>query len=125
MRVLVISEAPELIEGLRTALQPVAHEVRLEECSQLARAGLRENPPDVLVVDLRNPALAADDVLAAAEAGRLTVPLVIVPRCEFTSELRSALRRGAADYLRLPLVPEEALFRVLGAARRSCRRRDA
>jgi len=125
MRVLLISDAPELIEGLRTALLPAGHDVRLEESGHLPRAGLRENPPDVLIVDLRNPELADEDVLAAAEAGHLTVPLVIVPRRELASELRTALRRGAADYLRLPLVPEEALFRVMGAARMARGRRDA
>jgi two-component system, cell cycle response regulator len=78
----------------------------------------REQPPDVVLLDIEMPGLDGYQVLAVLKDNEnlKDIPVVFLTGRTATHDLVAGLRGGAHDYLRKPFESEELLARVGSAA---------
>ena len=84
---------------------------------ELVGAALREHQPDLLVLDLRMPALDGLSLLRRLRAEGCATPVVILTMSDSENDLAAAMRAGVRGYLLKDMEPEE----VIGAIERAAR----
>jgi len=116
-RVLVIEDDPELGPILKNLLAGAGHTVRLAKNGIEGLVALREEPPEVLVLDLGLPDLAGEEVLSRVRATS-DIPVLVLTAVRDLGRKVDLLRSGADDYLEKPFYPEELLARLEALLRR-------
>ncbi|HEX3221420.1 MAG TPA: response regulator transcription factor [Nocardioides sp.] len=118
MRVLVVDDDATLRRTLGIALRAEGHEVLIAADGRSALQALREDRPDMVVLDLGLPDLSGVEVLRQLRTWSTTPVVVLSARAE-SDEKVQALDLGADDYVTKPFGMEELLARVRAAARRA------
>ncbi|MFZ2013567.1 MAG: response regulator, partial [Nocardioides sp.] len=95
MRVLVVDDDATLRSTLAIGLRAADHEVLIAADGRTALQALREDRPDVVVLDLGLPDLSGIEVLRRLRAWSTTPVVVLSARAESTEKVE-ALDRGAA-----------------------------
>ena len=80
-------------------------------------AVLREQRPDLLVLDLRMPAVDGLTLLQRIRAEGLDTPVVILTMSDSETDLAAALRAGVRGYLLKDMEPEDVITAIGNAAR--------
>lgn len=118
LRVLLVEDNAVLRRALSIALSTEGHQVVLAADGRTALQAVREDEPDVVVLDLGLPDMDGTDVVSAVRSGS-SLPIVILSARDESSDKVSALDIGADDYVTKPFDTEELLARVRVAGRRS------
>jgi len=116
-RILLIEDDRELGKLLLGILERAGHEVRLAENGVRGLVALRENPPDLVVLDLGLPDLTGDEILGRIRASQ-DLPILVLTATRDLERKVHLLREGADDYLEKPFHPEELLARIEALLRR-------
>jgi DNA-binding NarL/FixJ family response regulator len=82
--------------GLKQDFQVVAQAATGEE----ALCVIRENNPDVVLMDIRLPGISGLDVLEQLREGGSTIPVILITTFDEDESLLRGLRAGARGYLR-------------------------
>lgn len=82
----------------------------------LDASALRE--PDCVLLDLHMPRMSGLQVLAALQAARRNVPVVVITAHDARETREQCLAAGATAYLRKPLEEHELLDTITACARR-------
>lgn len=117
LRIVVVEDEPLTRATLVAFLTRQGHAVRPASCVASCRAALREEPADVVLLDLGLP---GEDGLGYARELReigATGVIVVSERSEVTTRI-AALNEGADDYLTKPVHLDELAARVGSVARR-------
>lgn len=105
--ILVIDDDAELLEFVRDRLESEGFKVEASEdaMSGLTRAAM--TPPDLVLLDVSDP--AGFEVLRSLKGGASTanVPVVLLTVAASVEELVKGLDAGADDYVTKPFVVEE------------------
>jgi response regulator RpfG family c-di-GMP phosphodiesterase len=120
LRVLVVDDDPLVLDFLRDVL---ASESCLVSATTTAEEGLElvaEHPFDLVLTDIRLPALSGLDLLRAVKARQPLTPVVLITGAPSVNSAVFALRHGALDYLRKPFSVDEVqqLVRSVADTRR-------
>ena len=118
MRVLLVDDDATLRRALRIGLRAEDHEVLIAADGRSALQALREDRPDVVVLDLGLPDLSGIEVLRQLREWS-TIPVVVLSARAESTEKVQALDLGADDYVTKPFGMEELLARIRAAARRA------
>jgi two-component system KDP operon response regulator KdpE len=118
MKVLLVDDDATLRGTLGIGLRAAGHEVLIAADGRTALQALREDHPDVVVLDLGLPDLSGIEVLRQLRSWS-TVPVVVLSARAESSEKVEALDLGADDYVTKPFGMEELLARVRATARRA------
>ena len=118
MKVLLVDDDPTLRRTLGIGLRAEGHEVLIAADGRTALEALREDRPDLVVLDLGLPDLTGVEVLRRMR-GWSTVPVVVLSARAESTEKVEALDLGADDYVTKPFGLEELLARIRAAARRA------
>ena len=118
MRVLLVDDDATLRRTLGIALRAAGHEALLVGDGRSALQALREDKPDVVVLDLGLPDVSGVEVLRQLRGWSTTPVVVLSARAESTEKVQ-ALDLGADDYVTKPFGMDELLARVRAAARRA------
>jgi two-component system KDP operon response regulator KdpE len=118
MRVLLVDDDPTLRRTLGIGLRAAGHDVLIAGDGRTAIQALREDHPDVVLLDLGLPDLSGFEVLRRLRAWS-TAPVVVLSARAESAEKVEALDLGADDYVTKPFGMEELLARVRAAARRA------
>jgi two-component system KDP operon response regulator KdpE len=118
VKVLLVDDDATLRRTLGIALRAEGHEVLIAGDGRTALQAVREDRPDVVVLDLGLPDLSGVEVLRQLRAWSTTPVVVLSARAE-SGEKVQALDLGADDYVTKPFGTEELLARVRAAARRA------
>lgn len=112
-RVLLVEDDPVTAEVFARALQRAGHEVRVAADGNQALHALRDQAPDVVVLDLGLPTVPGIEVLRRLRAGdRGDLPVIVVSGSSARS-LRSAEALVAPGlWLEKPLRPNELVAAV-------------
>jgi DNA-binding response OmpR family regulator len=118
MRVLIVEDSEPLRESLRLGLTREGFAVDVAGDGEVGLSQARNNPYDVLVLDLMLPGLSGMEVLAQLRDKRdRPHVLVLTARDQLNDRVRG-LNAGADDYLVKPFAFEELLARIHALVRR-------
>jgi DNA-binding NtrC family response regulator len=105
--ILIVEDEPLLGRQLARSLEAAGHDVRLAPTAAEGLAAVREDPPDLALLDLRLPDRSGLDVLADLQGEARDVSVVLMTAYGSVRDAVEAMRRGAADYLQKPLDLDE------------------
>jgi two-component system, NarL family, nitrate/nitrite response regulator NarL len=88
----------------------------LSDPEQLIRL-LREDKPDLLVLDLRMPAIDGLSLMRRLRAEGLDTPALILTMSDSETDLSATLRAGVRGYLLKDMEPEDVVVAIAKAAR--------
>ena len=118
MKVLLVDDDTTLRRTLGIGLRAEGHDVLIAADGRTALQALRDDRPDIVVLDLGLPDLSGMEVLRQLR-GWSTTPVVVLSARAESSEKVKALDLGADDYVTKPFGMEELLARIRAAARRA------
>jgi putative nucleotidyltransferase with HDIG domain len=116
LRVLLVDDDPLVLDFLKEAL---ATEGCLVSATTTAEEGLElaaEHPFDLVLSDIRLPALSGLDLLRGVKARQPLTPVVLITGAPSVNSAVFALRQGAFDYLMKPFSLDEVTQLVRGVA---------
>jgi len=118
---LVVEDEQDLLEVLRFSLDKEGFSVRTAENGEDAIRLVREQPPDLIVLDLMLPTI---DGLAVCRAIRSTqktrnIPIVMLTARGEEADIVRGLETGADDYVTKPFSPKVLVARIYAVLRRS------
>jgi two-component system KDP operon response regulator KdpE len=118
VKVLLVDDDSTLRRTLGIGLRAEGHEVLFAADGRTALQAVREDRPDLVVLDLGLPDLSGIEVLRLLR-GWSTTPVVVLSARAESAEKVEALDLGADDYVTKPFGMEELLARIRAAARRA------
>src|SRR5690348_13415685 len=127
--VLVVEDTPEIARLIRRSLMLEGYQVEVAEDGRSALAAIRDQPPDLIVLDLMLPDIDGIEITrrvrALEEADHLMpLPILMVTALDDVQDRVSGLDAGADDYLPKPFAIPELVARVKALLRRSAQVRD-
>jgi len=113
-RVLIVDDTPANVKLLEDLLAFHGYEIEAASDGEAALAMIRENTPDLVLLDVVMPGLSGYDVCRAirADARLAMLPVVMVTALEDREERVKGIEAGADDFLSKPINPPELLARV-------------
>jgi len=117
--VLLVEDNARLRDALARGIGESGFTVQSEATGRGALARLRKHEADAVILDLGLPDLDGLDVLAAARAAGVLVPVLVLTARDAVESRVTALDNGADDYLVKPFAIAELLARLRALLRRS------
>lgn len=112
-RILIADDDPLLRALLVHRLSTDGHEILTAEDGSEALAMIREQRPDLIVLDALMPVMDGFEVLRRLKSGGLTdAPVIMLTALKREQDIVGALQLGAADYLVKPFIPDELGQRI-------------
>src|SRR5467141_2990483 len=118
-RILVVEDDARLAATLERVLVAEGHGVEVVGDGMQALRRAREQPFDVVVLDIMLPSLDGVVVCQRLRAASETLPILLLTALGGTEERVKGLDAGADDYLVKPFAYEELLARVRALLRRT------
>ena len=122
-RILVVEDDPDIAELLKHYLERASHEVEVLTQGQDAIPRLREQLPDLVILDRMLPGVDGLEICrmirASDEISHLPV-MMVTARAEESDRI-VGLEQGADDYITKPFSAKEVVARVHALLRRSSR----
>lgn len=115
--ILIVEDEKKIVELLRDYLQKAQYKVTFLERGDEVIASVRQNPPDLILLDIMLPGM--DGMEVCREIRKFsTVPIIMITaRIEEVDRL-IGLELGADDYICKPFSPREVVARVKAVLRR-------
>ena len=120
-RVLVIEDNANLRRGLRDLLEQDGFEVLDAPSAKEGLRQVREDAPDLVLLDLMLPDFAGERVLRTVREHEPYLPILVVTAKHQEDDKVRALQLGADDYVTKPFGRKELSARVAALLRRSRR----
>ncbi len=117
-RVLVIEDDEQILKFLKRGLAYEGYEVDTAMDGPTGLAIARDNPPDVVVLDLMLPGMDGLEVCRRLRAGG-PVPILILTAKDTVTDRIQGLDMGADDYMVKPFELDELLARIRALLRRA------
>ena len=118
-RVLIVEDNHDLAFGLRNNLEIEGYTVDVAADGPSGLAAARQNPPDLMVLDLMLPGMDGYRVLRQLRDDGLAMPVLILTARGEEADKVLGFRLGADDYVTKPFGVLELLARVEALLRRS------
>ncbi|MBA2449153.1 MAG: response regulator transcription factor [Chloroflexi bacterium] len=115
--ILVVDDDERLVASIRRVLAYDGYRVRTASTGLAGLQLAREEPPDLVILDIGLPGLSGLEVAGRLQAGG-GVPVLILSARDSVSDRVAGLEAGADDYLVKPFAVEELLARVKARLRR-------
>ncbi len=120
--VLVVDDDPNLLRMLRRGLAFAGYRVRAAEDGETALRLVREEEPDLVVLDVMLPEpLDGLEVARRLRAADVHVPIIMLTARDQLKDKIAGFASGADDYLPKPFELEELLVRLSALLRRARR----
>jgi two-component system response regulator MtrA len=117
-RVMVVEDDRDISEMLSIVLNDAGMDVDLVDRGDEVIESFRQNPPDLVLLDLMLP--GKDGVTVCQELRNETVvPIVMLTAKSDTTDIVKGLEAGADDYMIKPFKDQELLARIKNQLRRS------
>jgi DNA-binding response OmpR family regulator len=121
--VLVVEDRPEIARLIRRSLMLEGYQVDVAEDGRSALAAIRDQPPDLIVLDLMLPDIDGIEITRRVRALEdadhlLPLPILMVTALDDVQDRVTGLDAGADDYLPKPFKFKELLARARAVLRR-------
>ena len=117
-RILVVEDDPSILRGIADNLVFENYEVLTATDGEAGLRLLREERPDLVILDLMLPKLSGHELCRRARKERITTPIIIVTARGEEADRILGLDLGADDYITKPFAIGELLARVRAVLRR-------
>ncbi len=117
-RVLLVDDDPAIVSSLRRALRLEGYEVDSRGHGLEAVEAIRQDPWDLVVLDIGLPGIDGIEVCRRVRAASLPVSILMLTARDEMADRVLGLDTGADDYLVKPFALEELLARVRAILRR-------
>jgi diguanylate cyclase (GGDEF)-like protein/PAS domain S-box-containing protein len=111
-RILIVDDDPLIQDSLSRLIGAQNYDVSTAGGGQQALAAIGRMQFDVILLDLNMPGMGGVEVLAELSVRGVATPVIVVSGDDAIDSAVSALRNGAADFIRKPYKPEELLKRI-------------
>jgi two-component system KDP operon response regulator KdpE len=118
VRILLVEDDRVLLRTLAIGLRAEGHEVVVAADGRTALAAVREDKPELVILDLGLPDVPGMEVLASIRAWN-PLPVIVLSARTDSSDKVGALDAGADDYVTKPFGMDELLARLRAARRRA------
>ncbi len=118
-RILVVDDDPKVLSLMRRGLSFAGYAVDLAADGDEALAAARDNPPDVVVLDVMLPKLDGIEVCRRLRSGDPALPILMLTARDRVPDRVAGLDAGADDYLVKPFAFDELLARIRALLRRA------
>jgi len=118
-RVLVVDDDLTVREVVVTYLRAAGYDVDEAADGEGALAMLRDQPADLVVLDLMLPGIDGLEVCERLRSRRDDVPVIMLTALGSETDRVVGLERGADDYVTKPFSPRELVLRVDSVLRRA------
>ncbi|MCX7593273.1 MAG: response regulator [Fischerella sp.] len=112
--ILVIDDSPTNLEVLYSALSSAGYEVLVEMDGMSGIEQVKNNPPDLILLDIMMPKLNGFETcrLLQADLSTKDIPIIFITALADIEEKVKGLSLGAVDYITKPFQQDEVLARV-------------
>ena len=118
MKVLVVDDEPKIVDLVKLYLERDGYQVLTARDGHAALAAVRDEHPDLVVLDLMLPGVNGLDVCRSVRSHSSVPIIMLTARAEEADKL-IGLEIGADDYVTKPFSPRELTGRVRAVLRRS------
>lgn len=118
-RILVVEDDPAILRGLTDSLAVESHEVLTATDGERACVIVREQKPDLVILDLMLPRMSGYDVCRTLRSEGITTPIMMLTARGEESDRVLGLDLGADDYVTKPFSLRELMARVRALLRRA------
>jgi len=115
---MVVEDDTSIRESVGLALTEAGYQVTLVGDGTEALRSAREDPPDLMVLDLMLPGRSGLDVCSTIR-DQSAIPIIMLTAKTESSDIVAGLESGADDYVTKPFELEELMARIRAALRRS------
>jgi CheY-like chemotaxis protein len=114
MKILIVEDAPSDLKLARVLLMSAGHEVSEAETAEMALTAVRENPPELILLDLKLPGTDGLTLLRQLKQDRMTqeIPVVAVTSYPDYWTQQQALEAGCRAYLTKPIDAKALVLRI-------------
>jgi DNA-binding response OmpR family regulator len=119
-RILIVDDERSLVGVLAMVLGDAGYDFVTAYDGETALRRIRDDPPDLVLLDLGLPRLSGDEV-ARAIVERALAPVIILTGQKEPDQIARLLDLGVDDYVSKPFTPKELLARVRATLRRAVR----
>ncbi len=117
-RVLVIDDDPAVTSLLKRGLGYEGFQVETASTGEAGLAKVREQAPDLMILDIMMPGMSGLDVLRRVRAADERLPVLLLTARDAPADQVAGLESGADDYVVKPFTFEVLLARVRALLRR-------
>jgi DNA-binding response OmpR family regulator len=118
-RILVIEDDPAILRGLADNLRFESHEVLTAADGEVGYRLIREQKPDLIILDLMLPKLSGYEVCRKVRDEGITTPIMMLTARGEEGDRVLGLDLGADDYVTKPFSVRELMARVRALLRRA------
>jgi DNA-binding response OmpR family regulator len=118
-RILVVEDEPRLARGLQDDLTLEGYEVEVAGDGADAATRAREQPFDLIILDVMLPKKDGFEVCRELRRERVRTPIIMLTARTGESEKVLGLEAGADDYVTKPFSPKELRARIKAVLRRA------
>jgi len=122
-KILVVDDDPNVVKLVQLYLERDGHEVLTANGGVAGLEMVREELPDLIVLDLMMPRMDGMEVCRTIRA-ESSVPVIMLTAMVEEDDRLAGLDLGADDYVTKPFSPRELAARVRAVLRRTARDRD-
>ncbi len=123
--VLIIEDSRPMQRTLQRLFEADSLGVRIASDGEEGLESFRQEPPNVVVLDLKLPGLSGKELCRFFKTEMPYVPIVVLSANADVDDKVVLLELGADDYVTKPFSPKELLARVRRAMRRNVRKQHA
>jgi two-component system, sensor histidine kinase ChiS len=123
-RIVVIEDDPAILRGLATSLRAESYDVRTSANGDDGYRMVREQQPDMVILDLMLPGMNGYDICREMRRHGLATPILMLTAQDHETYRVQGFEAGADDYVTKPFSIRELLGRVRAILRRSEGRSD-
>jgi len=112
--IMVVDDNTEILNLLHTLLHEGGYRVRAVADGELALSSIRQQPPELLILDIRMPGMDGLELCRRAKAlpGMRDLPVIFVSGQQSIAEKAAAFADGGVDYIVKPFHSQELMMRV-------------
>src|SRR6516164_2342020 len=118
MRILIVEDDRKLARQLKKGMEEQGHSVATAFDGAEGLEAARQNPFDVLVVDVMLPGIDGFSIVRRLRAVKIPTPILLLTARDAAEDIVAGLDAGADDYLTKPFALKVLLARLRALARR-------
>ncbi len=113
MKILICEDEEIMLTALEFRLRKQGFSVILAKDGQEALTKVKEDSPDLVVVDVMMPHVSGLELIEYIRQDlKSSLPLIVISALEHDDIVLEAFRRGATDFITKPFKPNELILRI-------------